>query len=38
MGTSLGQLAKDHRLERMDHVLLSEQTSRAAAGATVFVV
>ncbi|UYK86917.1 hypothetical protein NG827_15650 [Xanthomonas sacchari] len=38
MSASLAHLAKEHRLERIDHVLLSEQTPRAAAGATVFVV
>lgn len=38
MSASLAHLAKEHGLERIDHVLLSEQTPRAAAGATVFVV
>lgn len=38
MSASLAQLAKEHGLERIDHVLLSNQTPRAAAGATVFVV
>lgn len=38
MSASLAHLAKEHRLDRIDHVLLSEQTPRAAAGATVFVV
>ncbi|GEM_PF-259440 len=38
MSASLAHLAKAHGLERIDHVLLSEQTSRAPAGANVFVV
>lgn len=38
MSASLAHLAKEHGLERIDHVMLSNQTSRAAAGATVFVV
>nr|WP_193725606.1 XVIPCD domain-containing protein [Xanthomonas campestris] len=38
MSASLAHLAKEHGLERIDHVMLSDQTSRAAAGATVFVV
>ncbi|AOY69302.1 hypothetical protein LN565_07550 [Xanthomonas euvesicatoria pv. euvesicatoria] len=38
MSASLAHLAKEHGLERIDHVLLSNQTPRAAAGATVFVV
>ncbi|KKY08339.1 hypothetical protein ST27_24130 [Xanthomonas phaseoli pv. phaseoli] len=38
MSASLANLASEHGLERIDHVLLSNQTPRAAAGATVFVV
>jgi len=38
MSASLAHLAKAHGLERIDHVLLSEQTARAPAGANVFVV
>ncbi|WP_238691757.1 XVIPCD domain-containing protein [Xanthomonas arboricola] len=38
MSASLAHLAKEHGLERIDHVSLSNQTPRAAAGATVFVV
>ncbi|MCW0388538.1 hypothetical protein NB722_003077 [Xanthomonas sacchari] len=38
MTASLAHLAKANGLERIDHVLLSEQTARAPAGATVFVV
>jgi len=38
MSASLALLAKEHGMERIDHVLLSEKTPRAAAGATVFVV
>nr|WP_165786167.1 XVIPCD domain-containing protein [Xanthomonas prunicola] len=38
MSASLAHLAKEHGLERIDHVLLSNQTPRSAAGATVFVV
>ncbi|MCW1976710.1 XVIPCD domain-containing protein [Xanthomonas campestris] len=38
MSASLAHLAKEHGLERIDHVMLSNQTPRAAAGATVFVV
>lgn len=38
MSASLAHLAKEHGLERIDHVMLSNQTPRAAAAATVFVV
>ncbi|MBB5883986.1 MULTISPECIES: XVIPCD domain-containing protein [unclassified Xanthomonas] len=38
MTASLAHLAKANGLERIDQVLLSEQTARAPAGATVFVV
>ncbi|MEL4893257.1 hypothetical protein PQU63_17700 [Xanthomonas protegens] len=38
MSASLAHLAKANGLERIDQVLLSEQTARAPAGATVFVV
>ncbi|WP_349657190.1 XVIPCD domain-containing protein [Xanthomonas sp. 10-10] len=38
MSASLAHLAKEHGLERIDHVMLSNQTPRAAAGSTVFVV
>lgn len=38
MSASLAHLAKAHGLERIDHVVLSEQTARAPAGAGVFVV
>jgi hypothetical protein len=38
MSASLAHLAKAHGLERIDHVVLSEQTAREPAGANVFVV
>ncbi|KQQ85062.1 hypothetical protein ASF73_00825 [Xanthomonas sp. Leaf131] len=38
MSASLAHLAKEHGLERIDRVSLSNQIPGAAAGATVFVV
>jgi hypothetical protein len=38
MSASLARLAKEHGLERIDHVVLSERTAQSPAGANVFIV